>query len=147
MKLIFHVALAFGLAVAASAQSSIDWLTVDAGGGASASANYVLDSTIGQPDAATLTSANYTIVGGFWALENLGPASGLPMLHIARATPGNVLLSWPSPSTSFVLQENLDLSNAAGWADIVGSVNDDGMLKSMTRPISGVTRFYRLRKP
>ena len=147
MKPIVYLALSFGLAASASAQSFIDWLTLDAGGAAAANANYVINNTLGQADAATLTSANYTIVGGFWALQNLGPATGLPELHIAPATPGNVLLSWPSPSASYVLQENMNLSNPGGWSDVIGAVSDNGTLKSITRPASGASRFYRLRKP
>src|SRR5437016_9482391 len=139
--------LGFAWAGSASAQSAIDWFTADAGGAAAASANYVIDYTLGQGDAATLTSANYTIVGGFWALVDLGPASGLPQLHVTPGSPGNVLLSWPSPSTSYVLQENLNLSNPAGWTDVAGLVSDDGTLKTITRPVSGSTRYYRLRKP
>src|SRR5204862_5063550 len=124
MKQIFCLALGFALmASAASAQSAIDWLSVDAGGTPTASANYIIDTTLGQPDAATVTSANYTIVGGFWALQDLGPASGQPRLEITHGTPGNVLLYWPSPSTGFALEENSNISNPAGWTAVIGSVS------------------------
>src|SRR4051794_32156054 len=124
MKVIFCLFFGFALFASVRAQSAIDWFTMDGGGTATASADYIIDATLGQPDAAALTSANYTIVGGFWALQNFGPATGLPELHIAPGSPGNVLLSWASPSTGYALQENLSLSNPAGWSDVAGLVAD-----------------------
>jgi hypothetical protein len=147
MKSLFCVLLTFGLITSTRAQTNIDWLTVDAGGVPTASANYIIDATLGQPDAATLTSVNYTIIGGFWALQDLGPASGLPQLNIAHGSPGNVLLSWPSPSTGFVLQENPNLSNPAGWTNVSGSILDDGTHKSISQTAAATNRFYRLQKP
>ncbi len=45
----------------------LTWFSVDGGGGYSAASGYTLDSTIGQPDAGTLSSGGgYTLVGGFW---------------------------------------------------------------------------------
>ncbi len=42
--------------------------TVDGGGGRWASANeqYVLNGTVGQPDAGVLGNGDYTLGGGFW---------------------------------------------------------------------------------
>lgn len=147
MKHLSSLLLCITLSASARAQSAIDWLSLDAAGAATASANYIIDYTLGQPDAATLTSLNYTIVGGFWALQNLGPASGLPELHITYLSPGNVTLSWPSPSTGYVLQENTNLSNPGGWTDVVGAVGDNGTIKSITRSAPGTIRCYRLHKP
>jgi hypothetical protein len=47
---------------------TLDWWTVDGGGGAwsSADGRYVLDGTTGQPDAGVLSSGDYTLSGGFW---------------------------------------------------------------------------------
>jgi len=135
------------LAISARAQSTIDWFTLDAAGSAVASASYIINDTLGQDDAATLTSANYTIIGGFWALENLGPATDFPELHISPAPSANVLLSWPSPSPGYTLQENTNLANPGGWTDVIGPVSDDGLLKTITRPDAGTNRFYRLHKP
>src|SRR6185503_1056427 len=67
-----------GLTVSANAQTAINWFTFDGGGGAHSSAAYLANITLGQPDAGRATSANYTIIGGFWAVEDLGPASDLP---------------------------------------------------------------------
>ena len=147
MKQFLCVVLGLGLAATVRAQTNVDWLTIDGGGSFAASANYLVNDTVGQADAATWSSVNYTIVGGFWALQNLGPSTGLPELHIAVASPGNVLLWWPSPSTGFVLQENTNITNAAGWSDVAAVVNDNGFIRSLTRPSPGTNRFYRLRHP
>ena len=133
----------------AGAQSAIDWFTLDAGGGAQSSARYVINSTAGQTDVGTtfLNSANYRIIPGFWALEDIGPATGLPELSIALSGV-NVVLSWPSPSTGFVLQHTDSLNVLpAVWSDTPGLVSDNGFLKSLTLPHNLSKRFYRLRRP
>jgi hypothetical protein len=40
--------------------------TLDAGGGSAVGGSLRLASTIGQPDAVTLSSARYRVQGGFW---------------------------------------------------------------------------------
>lgn len=45
----------------------LSWWTVDGGGGESSGDDYALAGTVGQPDAATLTGGDYSLVGGFWA--------------------------------------------------------------------------------
>jgi hypothetical protein len=135
-------------ALNARAQSAIDWVTLDAAGGTQSSANYVVNFTAGQNDVGptVVSSANYRIIPGFWALEDLGPAVGLPELSIAL-NGSRVILSWPSPSAGFVLQhtDSLDVLPAA-WSDTPGAVSDNGFIKSLTRPHNLSKRFYRLRK-
>lgn len=149
MKTLTLPFLAFALSATAHAQSSVDWFTLDAGGGAHSSANYVVNFTAGQMDVGStfLNSANYRIIPGFWALEDLGPATGLPELSIAESGP-NVVLSWPSPSTGFVLQHTDSLNVLpAAWSDTPGLVSDNGFIKSLTLPHNLSKRFYRLRRP
>lgn len=59
---------------------SIDWHTVDGGGGVISGSNVQINSTIGQSDAGELTGGAYTLTGGFWAL----PA---PVLETPTPTP------------------------------------------------------------
>ena len=47
------------LATAANGQYSLDWYTIDGGGGRSSGGPYVLTGTIGQPDAAWSSGGNY----------------------------------------------------------------------------------------
>ena len=51
------------------AQYSIDWSTIDGGGGTSTGGVYSVTGTIGQPDAGpAMAGGNYSLVGGFWSL-------------------------------------------------------------------------------
>ena len=47
----------------------IPWHTVDGGGGASSSGNFLLTGTIGQADASTvtMTGGGFAVTGGFWS--------------------------------------------------------------------------------
>ncbi len=137
------------LANTTSAQTAIDWFTLDAAGGAQSSSAYVINSTAGQNDVGNTSgaSANYRIVPGFWALENLGPSTGLPTLSITRSGL-NVVLAWPSPSTGFALQQADSLDSfPIPWANTAGVVTDNGFIKSITLPANVAKRFYRLQRP
>jgi hypothetical protein len=64
------------LAQASSASYQIPRQSIDAGAGRATSAAYTLHGTIGQPEAgATMTSASYTLRGGF---HLAAPAAPLP---------------------------------------------------------------------
>jgi hypothetical protein len=47
-------------------QYKIDWYTIDGGGGQSTGGQYVLNGTIGQPDAGYSEGGGYEVLGGFW---------------------------------------------------------------------------------
>jgi len=49
---------------------TLDWYTIDGGGGASNGGDYALSGTIGQPDAGSISGGDYAIGGGFWALTS-----------------------------------------------------------------------------
>jgi hypothetical protein len=51
---------------APSSGYSLDWWTVDSGGGASGAGSYQLSGAVAQPDAATLAGGSYQLQGGFW---------------------------------------------------------------------------------
>jgi len=60
--------LAIGGASTAFGQLSINWYTIDGGGGTSSGGTFTLSGTIGQPDAgAAMTGGTFTLNGGFWA--------------------------------------------------------------------------------
>jgi len=67
--------LFFSIQSAAMAQPfSIDWFTVDGGGGSSTGGAFTLSGTIGQSDAAsnpTLTGGTFELTGGFWPVSNV----------------------------------------------------------------------------
>src|SRR5687767_12402244 len=131
-----------GAALSLSAQNySIDWYTIDGGGGTSSGGPYTLSGTIGQPDAGVHTGGNYTLVGGFWgafAVQEVGS----PTLYIRPAGPGQVTISWDPAVPGFALQETSDLSLVPGsWGPAPsGSQNP-------TTVTTTNLKFYRLRKP
>jgi len=135
------VILLFGLSIA-SAQYSIDWFTIDGGGGTSTSGVYSVSGTIGQPDVGgPMTNGQYSVVGGFWALPIAVQVAGGPTLRILPAAPGQATLSWTPATPGFVLQESLGLSPIA-WTNAVS-----GATNPIIVPATLPTKFYRLFKP
>ncbi len=45
---------------------TLDWYTIDGGGGTSTGGDYSLSGTIGQPDAGSMSGGDYALSGGFW---------------------------------------------------------------------------------
>ena len=68
MAILLIAVLATVSLAAAQAQNgySIDWWTVDGGGGTSAGTGYSLSGTIGQLDAGAMSGGGYTLTGGYW---------------------------------------------------------------------------------
>jgi len=74
-------ALLAGTAAAGAAGGlSLDWFSVDGGGGASSGGSFHLSGTIGQPDAGTLSGSGYTLHGGFWSAALPGYQLDLPLV-------------------------------------------------------------------
>ena len=132
----------------AAAQSySIDWSTIDGGGGTSTNGQYSVSGTIGQPDAGlAMSGGNYTLQGGFWSLISVVQTPGAPLLTLTRSG-ASVIISWPSPSTGYVLRQNNNLANAGGWSDYGGIIGDNGTIKSTTNAPPTGTLFFRLQHP
>src|SRR5437867_12907898 len=110
MKAILLAGLILSItAAAAQAQSyTIDWFTIDGGGGTSTGAVYSVSGTIGQPDAGRMAGGNFTLDGGFWAILAAVPTAGAPELKILRTDTNTVAVYWPSPATGFSLYQNSD---------------------------------------
>jgi len=121
---------------------SIDWHTIDGGGGTSTGGVYSVSGTIGQPDAGgPMTNGQYSVTGGFWALPTAVQVTGAPTLTIVLATPGNATVSWTPPTPGFVLQESLTLTPPA-WTN-----SPSGATNPIVVPATLPTKFYRLFKP
>ena len=135
------------LPVAGHTQSySIDWFTVDGGGGTSTGGVYSVSGTIGQPDAgATMSGGNYSVDGGFWSFAAVVQTPGAPLLSIRVTAPNTVVVSWPSPSTGFLLQTNNNLATG-NWNNYDGTVGDNGTVKSVTNSPPAGNLFFRLKK-
>jgi hypothetical protein len=135
------------LSLAASAQTfSIDWSTIDGGGGTSTGGPYSISGTIGQPEAGAGSGGNFTVVGGFWSVAQ---EVGLPQLKLQNR--GNSLvLSWPAYARDVVVQTAARLTPASGdWSDFVGTPVQVGdhfelVVGPANTPPSPI-RFFRLR--
>ena len=141
----FSVVAAFS----AHAQSyTIDWSTIDGGGGTSTGGVYAVSGTRGQPDAGpTMSGCNSSLTGGFWSLLSVVPTPGVPLLSISFTSTNTALVSWPSPSTGWTLQQNTNSVAGLNWSNAPGTIQDNGTVKSLlVNPPTG-NRFYQLFKP
>jgi len=129
----------------ASAQTySIDWFSMDGGGGTSTGGVYSVSGTVGQPDAGAMSGGNFSLTGGFWSLFAI-QSPGSPLLTITLTTTNTVLVSWPFPSTGFALQQNADLGTT-NWVTPAEVVTNNGTINfTIVNPPAG-NRFYRLKK-
>ena len=124
------------------AQYSIDWFTIDGGGGTSTGGVYTVTGTIGQPDAGgPMTNGQYSVTGGFWALPTAVQVVGAPTLKIVSAGPGQASISWTPNTAGYVLQETWVLA-PANWTNSVS-----GATNPIVVPAVLPTKFYRLFKP
>jgi hypothetical protein len=131
-------------AVAALAQSySIDWFTIDGGGGTSTGGVYSISGTIGQPDAGTMSGGNYTLAGGFWAAIIPIQIPDAPTLFIQNLTAGSAKVTWMPNTSGFVLQEAGSLNaTPVGWSNAPVAYTNGATIPAATQ-----TRFFRLTKP
>ena len=142
----FVLASLLGGASCLQAQFSISWLTFDGGGGPSAGGGFSLNGTIGQPDAgAPMSGGAFTISGGFWP----GVTGDMPSLSIRHGIGNTVILSWPNPSTGYVLQQTTQLASPPGaivWTDVALAPVVNGANKEVTLPAAGQFSMFRLRR-
>ena len=96
----------------------------------------------GLPD---LVSANYND-NSLSVLLNGAGAPGSPSLTISLTNSHTVVISWPSPSDGFGLQQNSNLSTM-NWLDFSGTVTTNGTTKSATISPATNNLFFRLRHP
>ena len=71
----------------------------------------------------------------------------LPSITVARTTTNTVVISWPSPSTDFVLQQNTNGLSSMNWSNVTAGIQNDGTNKTLVVNPSSGSRFYRLFKP
>ncbi|RMG93845.1 MAG: hypothetical protein D6706_14825 [Chloroflexi bacterium] len=58
--------MAAPFALAQGHSYTLDWWTIDGGGGTSRNSRYTLQATIGQPDAGVMSTGRYTLAAGYW---------------------------------------------------------------------------------
>jgi hypothetical protein len=138
--------LTFAVSRASAQTYSIDWYTIDGGGGTSTGGVYSVNGTIGQPDAGHMSGGNFTIDGGFWGIIAAIQSPGSPLLRVIRTSTNTVVVAWPAPSTGFSLQQNSDLKTAA-WTGVTNTVNVVGSENQIIVAPPIGNQFYRLKNP
>ena len=73
------------------------------------------------------------------------PESKSPRLSIYATADHTVVVSWPSPSTGWSLQQTSDLSTS-NWTDVTITPLDDGTTKSVVFDLSLGSLFLRLKQ-
>jgi hypothetical protein len=133
--------------VEAQTNYTIDWFTIDGGGGTSTGGVFAVSGTVGQPDAGTMSGGSHTLQGGFWSIVAAGQTPGAPLLSIFRTTTNTVVITWPSPSTGWSLQQNTNSISSPNWSNVTSGIQDNGVTKTLIiNPPTG-HRFYQLHKP
>lgn len=100
-----------------------------------------------QPDGHILIGGSFNTINGVVrprVARLLGDFMG-PSLGITQSN-AFVIVSWPSFSINFELQQNTDL-NAANWATPPEIVTDNGQTRSISVSPAPGNRVYRLVKP
>jgi len=69
----------------------LTWSTIDGGGGSSSGGSFLLNGSIGQPDAGALSGGDYNLQGGFWHSNCVPPAVVTPTIALLN---NDVELSW-----------------------------------------------------
>jgi hypothetical protein len=130
---------------------ALDWSALSGGGGVSTGGGFTASATIGQLGATfpEQVGGPFSLLGGFWSFVGV-QTPGSPRLSITRNGPSSaVIISWPSPSSGFVLQLSSDLTGNV-WVPVPQVVTDNGTTKSVVLNVNDPpagNRFYRLRKP
>jgi hypothetical protein len=134
------------LALVARAQNySIDWSTIDGGGGTSTGGVYSVTGTIGQPDAGHMSGGDYTLDAGFWGVIAAVQMPEAPFLSVSLTATNTVLVSWPYPSTGFSLQQN-GVLGTANWVNESNPPVQVGQQWQLIVPPQPGNRFFRLLK-
>ena len=135
--------LMLALTARALAQNySVDWFTIDGGGGTSTGGVYAVSGTIGQPDAGAVSGGSYSLAGGFWGAVIPVQQAGAPTLFIT-ASGTNVTVSWLPNTPGFVLQQ----AGALAPPPIAWTNAPAGFTNGVTIPALMQMRYFRLSQP
>jgi hypothetical protein len=125
-------------------QYSIDWSTIDGGGGTSTGGVYSVTGTIGQPDAGAMSGGSFSIVGGFWAAYAV-QTPGAPFLSVLRTSTNTICVWWPVSETTWQLQSATSLVTSGSTWSPCSYVTNGANCVFIESPPTG-NRFYRLAK-
>jgi hypothetical protein len=115
------------LAPDAHAQFSMNWYTIDGGGGTSSGGSFTIRGTIGQHDAGIMSGASLQLAGGFWGGAT---APGCP----ADLDDGS---GTGTPDGGVTIDDLVYFITAFNLGDIEADLDDDGL--DPGNPDGGVT--------
>ena len=145
--MLFGILLAVGPAAHAQPYT-LDWSTIDGGGGTSTGGVYSVSGTLGQPDAGIMSGGSYTLQGGFWGVIAAVQTTGAPWLTVMRTSTNTVVVSWPLPATGWVLEATNAMPQvSAPWPQLNPPYETNGTNLQFTEPLPAGNKFYRLHKP
>ena len=149
MKTITTILSLFASLTLASAQPfTIDWFTIDGGGGTSTNGGFYLTGTIGQPDAGVMSGGSFTLQGGFWSVVAAVQTAGAPLLTVARTATNTVVVSWPLPDAGWKLHWTASLATTPTvWTEIPPPYAANATSLCFVEPAPVGNRYYRLHKP
>ncbi len=123
---------------------SINWWTLDGGGGTSTGGVFTVSGTIGQPDAGTMSGGSFSLTGGFWSPYAVQTA-GAPYLWVTRTGTNTVCVWWPVSEATWQLQSTAALAGSnTMWAVNSYTTNGGNCVYIESAPTGA--RFYRLKK-
>jgi hypothetical protein len=111
---------------------TIDWHTIDAGGGVASGSDLVMSGTIGQPDPVALAGADLKLTGGFWPGHGSGPftcAADLTGDGVVAVSDLLILLgAWGTPGGDVTGDGATDVADLlallAAWGSCEGQLGD-----------------------
>jgi hypothetical protein len=124
---------------------TVDWFTVDGGGGRSSGGGFTLSGTIGQPEVGTMSNGRFSLTGGFWSLFAV-QAAGAPQLSITITATNTALIFWPATANGFGLQSTTQL-DSTNWINVATVPANDGTNKFVVVAPPVGERYYRLSQP
>lgn len=117
---------------------TVDWYTTGCDHNIASEGNYILVSSIAQPDSTILGAGLYTLAGGFWYNQVIPVTRMIPVLYITRVN-GELMLFWAPALPGYRLEQAPDLSFPEWTIAPLGN--------PVFIPMTEQVVFFRLNKP
>lgn len=112
-----------------------------------ANANFIVNSasqiTATIPSGATTGEISIITAGGLATSANDFIVTSMPTLNIVSGATDSFVISWPAPSTGFILQQNPDVGTG-NWMNVTSTVTASNGWNQIVMPASPGNSFFRL---
>ncbi len=147
MKAILYLALlaSWSMGSQTMAQNySLEWFSLNSAAAESSGGTFWIDGAAGLVVIGRLTADKYSLDAGSLALIALPQSTTGPLLRATLSATNTIVLAWPTAANGFRLQQNSNASNA-NWTDVGSSTFVVGSENQAVLPISGRSKFFRLK--